>query len=113
MLNIKGGTKYHKQVALQTAEWFIDYFSLREVVINFRLAKCKDCWGYCIEGNKEHSYNIRIATDQILRDFVATIIHEMVHVMQWETGMWNGSGEREANRLQYKLTDKLWQEGII
>jgi len=37
----------------------------------------------------------------------------MVHVMQWETGKWSGEGEREANKLQYKLTDKLWKEGIL
>ena len=114
MIRIEGGcSKYHKEIALQTAEWCIDYFGLCEAAINFRLEKYKDCWGYCIEGNKEHSYNIKIATDQIFRDFVATVVHEMVHVMQWETGIWKGEGEREASRLQYKLTDKLWQEGIL
>ena len=113
MLNIKGGTKYHKQVALQTAEWCIDYLSLREVVSNFRLAKCKDCWGYCIEGNKEHSYNIRIATDQILRDFVATIIHEMVHVRQYVRNKWVGDGEEEAWSLQEQLVDEIWKEDVL
>jgi hypothetical protein len=33
--------------------------------------------------------------------------------MQWETGIWKGTGEREASNLQYKLTDKLWKEGIL
>ena len=113
MIIIKGGKKHHKEIALQTAEWCIDYFGLSDAAINFRLEKYKDCWGYCTEGNKEHSYNIKIATDQILRDFVATIVHEMVHVNQWETGIWNGEGEREASNLQYKLTDKLWKEGIL
>tara|TARA_Y100000310_G_scaffold67346_1_gene62662 strand:+ start:486 stop:830 length:345 start_codon:yes stop_codon:yes gene_type:complete len=114
VIRIKGGKKHHKEIALETAEWCIDHFRLGDVAINFRLdEKYKDCWGYCVEGNKEHSYNIKIVTDQILRDFVATIVHEMIHVNQWETGKWKGEGEREANKLQYKLTDKLWKEGII
>ena len=113
MIRIRGGKKHHKEIAMLTAEWCILHFGLDDVAINFRLEKYKDCWGYCVEGNKEHSYNIKIATDQILRDFVATIVHEMVHVMQWETGKWIGEGEREASKLQYKLTDKLWKEGIL
>ncbi len=26
---------------------------------------------------------------------------------------WTGTGEAEANRLQYKLADKVWDDGII
>jgi hypothetical protein len=37
----------------------------------------------------------------------------MVHVKQWEKNRWNGDGEAEAERLQYKLTDKMWKEGIL
>jgi len=113
MIKVKGGKKYQKDIVIQTAEWCVNHFCLNGVDVKFRLEKYKDCWGYCTEGNKEHSYNIKIATDQIFRDFVATVVHEMVHVMQWETGIWKGEGEREASRLQYKLTDKLWQEGIL
>ena len=113
MIKVKGGKKHNKEIAMLTAEWCIHHFGLGDVAVNFRLEKYKDCWGYCLEGKEENSYNIMIATDQTLRDFVATIVHEMVHVMQWETGKWIGEGEREASKLQYKLTDKLWQEGIL
>ena len=113
MIRIKGGKKHHKEIAMITAEWCILHFGLGDVAINFRLEKYKDCWGYCLEGRKEHLYNIMITTDQTIRDFVATIVHEMVHVMQWETGKWIGEAERQANNLQYKLTDQLWQEGIL
>ena len=42
-----------------------------------------------------------------------TLIHEMVHVWQWETNDWDDDGEAEAEHWQYKLTDKLWKEGIL
>ena len=54
-----------------------------------------------------------IAKDQGLRDFIATVVHEMVHIRQWENKKWAGTGEAEANRLQYKLADKVWDDGII
>ena len=104
---------YEKEIAKKTVKWCIDHFGLDRVNIRLKIKQNKDCWGYCVEGKKEHSYVIFVASDQSLRDLVATIVHEMVHVMQWETGKWSGEGEREANKLQYKLTDKLWKEGIL
>ena len=109
---IAGGKKYQKDIAKKTIEWCMESFSL-DVAINIKLEKHKDCWGYCLEASDGHPYTIMIATNQSIRDFVATIVHEMIHVMQWETGVWKGSGEREANRLQFKLTDKIWKENII
>ena len=61
----------------------------------------------------EHSYRIMVAHYQSVRDFVATLVHELIHVKQWETGKWTGNGEKECERLQYKLTDKIWKKGIL
>ena len=60
-----------------------------------------------------NNYNIDIATDQSLRDFIATLMHEMVHVLQWERGSWKGEGEREATQLQYELADDFWRCGNV
>ena len=54
-----------------------------------------------------------VAFNQDLRDYIATLVHELVHVKQWETNKWTGDGEKEAEKLQYKLTDKLWKNGIL
>merc|ERR1719240_616282 len=78
-----------------------------------------DCWGECTQGKarKErgdhNQYCIRICTKQSLRDLVATVCHEMVHVEQWETNKWEGDGEQEAEKRQYILADELWNEGIL
>lgn len=114
-ISVIGGLQHERNMTRSVIEWCMNHFNLdvHRVAINLRLVEYKDCWGYCLEGDEEHSYNIMIAPDQKLRDFIATIIHEMVHVMQWETGEWKGEGEREASNLQYKLTDKLWKEGIL
>ena len=54
-------------------------------------------------------YTIRIYTGQSLRDFVATITHEMVHVEQWVKNEWSGDGENEAEKRQYELADAYWK----
>ena len=54
-------------------------------------------------------YNIRIFTGQSLRDFVATLTHEMVHVEQWVNNEWSGDGEKEAEKRQYELADMYWK----
>tara|TARA_R100000008_G_C3562833_1_gene157276 strand:- start:479 stop:892 length:414 start_codon:yes stop_codon:yes gene_type:complete len=113
-IKVTGGKQHERFITRSVVTWCKEYFHLNSISnINIRLEKHIDCWGYCLEGKEEHSYNIKIATNQKLRDFIATIVHEMVHVMQWETGTWSGEGEREANKLQYKLTDKLWEDGIL
>tara|TARA_R110000824_G_scaffold380085_2_gene572330 strand:+ start:128 stop:523 length:396 start_codon:yes stop_codon:yes gene_type:complete len=112
-LSIKGGTKLQQEIAEKVVKWCCNHFQLDDAVIRLHLRAYEDCWGYCVEGNTKHSYNIMIAHDQSVRDFVATIVHELVHVMQWETEEWVGDGESECNRMQYMLTDELWKKGVL
>lgn len=71
-----------------------------------------DCYGMCEQISESH-YKIWVCDNQCTRDFVATIVHELVHVVQWVTGKWKGHGEKEANNLQYLITDRLWRESYI
>ena len=109
-------TPYRDQriIALKVIDWCLEEFGIY-AYINLKLGDYNDfkCWGQCYEGHGKHHYTVEIAKNQTLRDFVATIVHEMVHVKQWETDIWKGEGEAEANSLQYKLTDKLWKENLL
>ena len=53
-----------------------------------------------------------VASSQSLRDFVATLMHEMVHVNQYVTGEWEGD-EAEASSREYDLADAFWKDGNI
>ena len=117
-IKVTGGKQHERDIAKNVAWWCVEHFNLEWwcLNVNIKLGKTKsldDCWGTCEESGKKLSYNITIGTDQPIRDFVATIVHEMVHVKQYATKKWKGTGEREANKLQYKLTDKLWRQGIL
>ena len=88
--------------------------------INIRLNawqyKHLKCYGQCYEWDVEGSdidYVIDIAIDQSIRDMLATIFHECVHLWQWERGHWKGEGEHEAEQLQYELADEYWRCGNV
>jgi len=72
------------------------------------------CWGAAWPHDSEpNTYCVSVAEDQSLRDFIATIAHEMTHVRQWVQDKYVGDGEEEANLMQYELADEMWKGGVI
>ena len=113
MIKVVGGNKQQKEITTHVVEWCVEHLRLIDVVsVLVKVQPYKNCWGECEQVN-DHSYNMTIVHEQPMRDFVATIVHEMVHVMQWETDDWVGDGEAECNRMQYMLTDELWKKGVL
>ena len=111
---ITGGTGHQSIIAEKTVEWCLTRLKLSpDLTIRLNLISKRGCWGECVEGDEPGSYIIHVEPRQSLRDFVATICHEMIHVQQWETGKWDGDGEKEAERRQYRLTDELWKENLL
>ena len=99
--------------------WFLSRYGMNidpspTVTIKVGLVTFKDieCWGECLEG-KDVDYTIDLSTDQPIRDYIATVMHEMIHLRQWETNKWDGDGESEASLFEYILADDFWTCGII
>ena len=113
-------TNPKENITHDAIRWFLCRYGMEsdqensDKKIQVSLTEYKDikCWGECVEG-KLYDYEIKLATDQCLRDYLATVMHEMVHVRQWERYRWTGDGEKEAEELQYKLADDFWTCGII
>ena len=111
----------HRDLVNSVVHWFLGRYAMnrksadqhRILHVNLKTYKAMKCWGECSEGDDGIDYNIDIATDQSLRDFIATLMHELVHVLQWERGSWKGEGEREATELQYELADDFWRCGNV
>jgi len=111
----------HRDLVNSVVHWFLGRYAMnrksadqhRILHVNLKTYKAMKCWGECSEGEDGIDYNIDIATDQSLRDFIATLMHELVHVLQWERGSWKGEGEREATELQYELADDFWRCGHV
>ena len=86
----------------------------RWATTNAQQYKDIECYGQCYEWDQGGvDYVIDIAVDQSVRDTLATVFHECVHLWQWERGTWKGEGEREATQLQYELADEYWRCGNV
>ena len=107
---------HEKTIAQKTIKWCINRLGLsriRNLNILMEISTLKDCWGTCEEGNKDRSYIITIDSGQSIRNYVMTIVHEMIHVKQYVRNEWTGDGEKEAEKLEEELTDELWKENIL
>ena len=111
----------YRQVSESAVQWFFTKFDLHDpsYLITLNLTKYDNlkCWGESFQVDdlalKRREYVISVATDQKFRDFIATLMHELVHVHQWELNEWEGDGEKEAEQKQYELADEFWKEGLI
>ena len=110
-----GGRQDHlPKFARQAVLWYKDRHGLNHVNIRMSI-DTDDCdqYGSCdVEYNEKTAkdlYAIHVCGSQSLRDFIATIMHEMIHVKQWETEVWTGDGEQECEDYQYLLADEFWK----
>ncbi len=118
--NITGGTKQQRQITESVIRWcFINKVVVRHGIdINVKICKyvTHQCWGSVVDAEDNWSFtefDMTIANNQSIRDFIATIMHEMVHVNQYITGEWEGDGEAECVARQYELADQYWKEGNL
>ncbi len=120
-----GCTKDQGLVVVEAIRWFLNRYNMQlndfdveheDITITTNTKQYKDlkCYGRCYEWDQGGvDYVIDVAIDQSLRDMLATIFHECVHLWQWERGHWKGEGEREACQLQYELADEYWRCGNV
>ena len=111
---ITGDDPEYEKIARDVIEWCFDEDVVCRREIDIHVEMCKystyDCWGSIIESESSWSmtsWEMTVATDQSPRDFVATIMHEMVHVNQYITDTWKNDGEEECEERQYDLADRF------
>jgi len=117
-INIRGGKKYQRDIASKSIGWCLKRFGLDKLYrlkINVVIGSLPDCDGYCISMDEptNRSFKIAVSNQQGLRDFVMTIVHEMVHVKQYARNEWMVDGEPEAWGIQEMLADELWKSGEL
>jgi hypothetical protein len=106
----------YRQIVEVATDWFLDRYNIQnpetKIKVNLVSYNSLKCWGESYKQD-ENYFVVSVATDQYLRDFLATLMHELIHVLQWERGEWEDDGEKEAEDKQYELTDEFWKEGLI
>ena len=139
-VRITGGSKHQREIVYKVIEWTIKRLKLARMsslYIYVALKKLRGVDGYCsMEDDTRRMFTIEIHKNLKLRQLIMTLIHEMVHVKQfarnemddfrvndryrWKSGTvpknityYNMPWEKEALRLQEKLTDEFWREDQI
>jgi len=113
-LQISGGYEYQRKLVRKC----IDYFILTQLGypakfdLTVKVKDLKTCYGYTEQVAYDH-YKIVLDKSQIIKDFVSTMMHEMVHVKQYLTNRWDGDGEEEACNLQRTLADNMWKDNWV
>jgi len=95
------------EMIVDMVAWFLERNEMEGLVLNVYLKQELDCWGTC-EKVGASEYDIQVSVQQNIRDAIATLMHELVHVQQWVNNKWSGDGEDEAVARQYSLADKYW-----
>ena len=116
MIKVTGGTDNEKYICHSVIDWCFHNKVIERIVdVHVRICKYNTfkCHGTCVDTAWTDLYRITVANDQSVRDFVATLMHELIHVNQYVTGYWEGDGEKECEDRQYELTDQCWTEGTI
>ena len=139
-VGVTGVSKYHREVASKVVYWTakkLGIHRMRTLYIQTVLSKIKNADGYCsMEDDEKRTFTIEVDKTLKLRQLIMTLIHEMVHVKQFARNemtdylvngryRWKSKTisqntpyekmpwEREALRLQEKLTDEFWREEQI
>ena len=139
-VRITGGSKHQREIVYKVIEWTIKRLKLARMsslYIYIVLKKLRGVDGYCsMEDDTRRMFTIEIHKNLKLRQLIMTLIHEMVHVKQfarnemddfrvngryrWKSGSvprnvtyYDMPWEKEALRLQEKLTDEFWREDQI
>lgn len=116
-VHIKGGSAWQRDIAHKTVLWCLgrlELSTLRTLKIRVKLSKIDDCCGWCKPSDKSmRRFDIALATNQTIRDFVMTAVHEMIHVKQYARKEWLLDGEPEAWGIQEILTDELWKGNVL
>jgi hypothetical protein len=112
-ISVTGGKQHQRSSVAIAADWFagIAMPDSDRVVVEVRIQNLTDSWGWVSEGDGS-VYLVSLERNQGLRSMLRTLMHELLHVRQYERGTWGGDGEREAEASEV-LADAVWISGLI
>ena len=133
---VSGSNKDKRVIAENAVIWSIKKLGLSRLSslnIDVKLKKMKEGeFGYCSVGDTIREFCLDINSNVSIKDLVATIIHEMVHVRQFARKEMDTDGmrwksrnipentdymdlpwEKEAYRLEEKYVKEIWESNLI
>jgi len=103
------GTKQKKKIANKVFDWFAIQNNLDSVDVEVFHTDLSDdgVFGWC-EQSDDNEFLISIHNDLNVDDYVITLLHELVHVMQSLRGLFDDDErEKEAHQLESVLFNQF------
>lgn len=107
---VSGGEKYQRDAVRAAAELFGRRRPALAASVLVELRKIRGAWGWCEQ--RDGDYLIELDERAGLRVLVQTLMHELQHVVQYETNEWSGDGEEQAEAAE-ALADEVWLSGQL
>lgn len=124
----------HKVVAHMIKK-LLPRFRTLDIQVNLVTIK-SDAIGFCMMQDTNRKFEIELDKSIGIKDLVQALCHEMVHVKQYarsemndgivkgrarwktkfipeDTNYWDLPWEKEAYRMEKKLADDVWENGVI
>ena len=138
MIGVNGGNKTQREICENVVSHMISEllprFRTLDITVNLVTIK-SEAIGYCMEEDK-NQFEIELDKNISIKDMVTALCHEMVHVKQfarkemvdgiktgvarWKsktipltTNYWDLPWEKEAYRMEKKLANSVWENGVI
>lgn len=132
-----GGNKFQREICYAVAGRMIKellprYRTLFITIDLKKFGKNEDAIGYAYMEDDNRTFTIELEKSMKVKDLIVAVCHEMVHIKQYAKNEMGDDGarwkktkvkkgtkyydlpwEKEAYRLEYKLADICWKEGII
>ena len=138
-VEVNGGNKFQREICEKVIHHMISELlpRFRTLDITVDLVKIKsDAIGFCMMLDTNRNFNIELDKNIGIKDMVQALCHEMVHVKQYarnemndgivkgrakwknqfikeDTNYWDLPWEKEAYRMEKKLADDVWENGVI
>ena len=140
-VSARGGKQHQRDIATTTVHQMIaellPRFRTLDIEVVFRtFKKDEGAVGFCGMTDNNRTFEIEIDKKMGINELVTTICHEMVHVKQYarnemndgivkgrarwktkfipeDTNYWDLPWEKEAYRMEKKLADDVWENGVI
>ena len=137
-IGVNGGNKTQREICENVVRHMISELlpRFRTLDITVNLVNIKsEAIGFCMEEDK-NQFEIELDKKLSIKDMVTALCHEMVHVKQfakkemvdgiktgvpiWKskkislnTNYWDLPWEKEAYRMEKKLANSVWENGVI
>ena len=116
-VDIRGGKAHQREYVEKAVAWCLKRLGLNPLhtlELDIRIQHLDDCCGWCKPlGDSNRSFQVVIGSNQTLRNFIMTLVHEMIHVKQYARKEWLIDGEPEAWGSQAILADELWIGDVL